>query len=184
MIFKIKFGTDGWWGKIANEYTFENVRRCAQGFSNYLAGQSCQDEQVVVGFDKRFLSEQFAEAVAEVLAGNGFQVLLTNGATPTPVISYAVVDQKAVGAVNITASHNPPTDNGFKVRDRHGGAIAPAGLAEIENQIPDSLADVRQTRFEKAQSAGSIVLFDPAPAYRMSGPTSSSTWRSNRRLRD
>ena len=165
MTFKIKFGTDGWRGKIANEYTFENVRRCAQGFSNYLAGQGCQGERVVVGFDKRFLSEQFAEAVAEVLAGNGFQVLLTNGATPTPVISYAVVDQKAVGAVNITASHNPPTDNGFKVRDRHGGAIAPAGLAEIESQIPDSLADVRQTRFEKAQSAGSIVLFDPAPAY-------------------
>ena len=86
----------------------------------------------MVGYDKRFHSELFAATVAEVLAGNGLNVYLTHEATPTPVISYAVVAKKAVGAVNITASHNPPTDNGFKVRDEHGGAIAPEGLEKIE----------------------------------------------------
>ena len=89
---------------------------------------------MVVGHDKRFSAEHFAAAVAEVLAANGFKVWLTDGATPTPVISYAVVDKKAAGAVNITASHNPPTDNGFKVRDENGGAIDPEGLKKIEAQ--------------------------------------------------
>ena len=113
---KIKFGTDGWRAQIADTYTFENVRRCAQGFANYLLGCGKKGERVVVGYDKRFSSENFGAAAAEVLAANGFKVFLTDGATPTPVISYAVLDKKAVGAVNITASHNPPTDNGFKVQ--------------------------------------------------------------------
>src|SRR5512147_2126759 len=144
MATKIKFGTDGWRGVIAEDYTFDNVRRCAQGFANYLLRQGKKGQWVVVGYDRRFGSEYFAAAAAEVLAGNGLKVYLTDGATPTPVIAYAVVDKKAVGAVNITASHNPPTDNGFKVRDENGGAIAPAGLIEIENLIPASMKDVRQ----------------------------------------
>ena len=139
---KIKFGTDGWRSGIADEYTFENVRRCTQGFAAYLENFASDNKKVVVGYDKRFLSEKFAAAAAEVLAGNGFLVYLTDRATPTPVISYAVVDLDAIGAVNITASHNPPTDNGFKVRDENGGAIAPEGLKEIENLIPDDIAKV------------------------------------------
>ena len=124
MAFKIKFGTDGWRGVIAEDYTFDNLRRCAQGFASYMLSQGKQGQWIVVGHDKRFHSENFAAAVAEVLAGNGLKVYLTDGATPTPVIAYAVVDKKAAGAVNITASHNPPTDNGFKVRNETGGAIA------------------------------------------------------------
>jgi phosphomannomutase len=131
MSFKITFGTDGWRGVIAEEYTFDNVRRCAQGFANYLLEKGKEGQWVVVGHDKRFASENFAAAAAEVLAGNGFKVHLTDSATPTPVIAYAVVDKKACGAVNITASHNPPTDNGFKVRDATGGAIDPEGLLQI-----------------------------------------------------
>ena len=140
---KIHFGTDGWRGEIANDYTFETVRRCTQGFASYLLKQGKQGEWVVVGHDKRFHSENFALAAAEVLVGNGLKVYLTDGPTPTPVIAFSVVNRKAVAAVNITASHNPPTDNGYKVRDEHGGAIAPEGLLEIESLIPDSGAEVK-----------------------------------------
>ncbi len=120
---------------------------------------------VVVGFDKRFGSEFFAAAAAEVLAGNGLKVYLTDGATPTPVIAYAVVDKKACGAVNITASHNPPTDNGFKVRDEHGAAIDPDGLMKIESMIPKDTQSVKR-KIESAGAAdGSIVQFDASIAY-------------------
>lgn len=161
----IKFGTDGWRGRIAEDYTFDNLRRCAQGFADYLLENGHKGEWVVVGHDKRFHSENFAATVAQVLAANGLRVYLTQGATPTPVISYAVVDKKAVGGVNITASHNPATDNGFKVRDEHGGAIAPDGLKEIEAKIPDSVMGVKSMAFEDAVSEGLVVKFDAAPAY-------------------
>jgi len=92
---KIRFGTDGWRGMIAEDYTFDNVRRAAQGFASYLLEQGRQGQSVVVGYDKRFHSENFAAAAAEVLAGNGLNVYLTEGATPTPTIAYAVVDKKA-----------------------------------------------------------------------------------------
>jgi phosphomannomutase len=165
MTFKIVFGTDGWRGRIADEYTFDNVRRCAQGFAEYMLGLGNEGKWVVLGYDNRFQSEYFATAVAEVLAGNGLKVYLTDGATPTPVISYSVVVKNAVGAVNITASHNPPVDNGFKVRNEFGGAIAPQGLKEIEGRIPDSIDQVVSMKLEEAESKGMVVRFDPAPEY-------------------
>lgn len=165
MAFKIKFGTDGWRGTIAEEYTFTNVRRCAQGFANYLAEQGQQGKWVVVGYDKRFHSENFAAAVAEVLAANGFRVYLTDKATPTPVISFSVLARNAVGAVNITASHNPPVDNGFKVRNEHGGAIDPDGLKKIEALIPDDSADIKRMSLTQAIENGQVKYFDPAPDY-------------------
>ena len=162
----IKFGTDGWRGRIAEDYTFANVRRCAQGFAHYLLEQGSQGEGVVVGYDKRFASEDFAAATAEVLAGNGLRVWLTQGATPTPVIAYAVRERKAVGAVNITASHNPPHDNGLKVRDSNGGAIAPEGLKRIEAAIPADESEARRMPLEEAKGEGVVRLFDAAPAYK------------------
>lgn len=165
MAIKIKFGTDGWRGHVAEDYTFETVRRCAQGFASYLLEEGNEGKWVIVGYDKRFRSEDFADAVAEVLAGNGLKVYLTEGATPTPVISHAVVAKKAVGAVNVTASHNPPTDNGFKVRDENGGAINPAGLTKIEGLIPDDIADVKIKNIKEAQADGSVRLFDAAVDY-------------------
>lgn len=161
----IKFGTDGWRGVIAEDYTFDNVRRAAQGFATYLVENGKAGSAVVVGHDRRFDSEFFAAAVAEVLAGNGFHVHLTEGATPTPVIAYSVVERGAAGAVNITASHNPATDNGFKVRDAQGGAIDPTGLSRIEALIPDSLGKVRRQALDDAVKAGLIDKFNPAPAY-------------------
>lgn len=160
----IVFGTDGWRGRIAEDYTFENVRRCAHGFASYLQAQGKGGERIIVGHDQRFGSEHFAVAAAEVLAAHGFRALVTQRATPTPVISYAVVAQKAVAAVNITASHNPPADNGFKVRDEHGGAIAPEGLVEIEQRIP-AAGGARRISLQEGKEQGLIEYFDPAPAY-------------------
>lgn len=165
MAYKIVFGTDGWRAQIAEDYTFNNVRRCAQGFANYLLEMGKQGEKVVIGYDKRFASEYFAMASAEVLAGNGFQVLLTNNATPTPVISFAVPQEEAVGAINITASHNPATDNGFKVRDENGGAIPPDNLKRIESLIPEDMQAIKKTPSQEAQEKGLIKIFDPKPAY-------------------
>jgi phosphomannomutase len=165
MASRITFGTDGWRGVIAEDYTFDNVRRCAQGFASYLLEKGKQGQWVVVGHDKRFDSEHFAAAVAEVLAGNGLKVYITDGATPTPVIAFSVVNKKACGAVNITASHNPGTDNGFKVRNEFGGAIDPEGLLKIEANIPDSVEAVKRKPYGEAQSAGEIVMFDPVTPY-------------------
>ncbi len=161
----IKFGTDGWRARIAEEYTFDNVRRAAQGFAAYLQQHALAEKGCVIGYDQRFQSEDFAAAAAEVLAGNGIHVWLTQRNTPTPVISYAVVERGAGGAVNITASHNPPTDNGFKVRDPAGGAIAPAGLKEIEAAIPAALSDVQWRDLDAAEAQGLVTRFDPDPAY-------------------
>jgi phosphomannomutase len=161
----IHFGTDGWRGRIAEDYTFANIRRCTQGFADYLLGKGAEDEWVVVGYDQRFNSENFANAVAEILAANHLRAYVTDKATPTPAVSYSVVNKKAVGAVNITASHNPATDNGFKVRDEHGGAIDPAGLLAIEAHIPDLIEQVKRMPLEDGLSQGRIRYFDPNPAY-------------------
>lgn len=160
----IKFGTDGWRGRIADDYTFDNVRRCAQGFATYLQQQGLAGKGVVIGHDKRFQAEHFAAAAAEVLAANNIHVWLTEGATPTPTISYAAVDKQAGGAINITASHNPPWDCGFKVRDPKGGAIPPHDLKKIEAAIPD-LAGVKRMKLEDGLSNGRISKFDAFPAY-------------------
>jgi alpha-D-glucose phosphate-specific phosphoglucomutase len=165
MAFKITFGTDGWRGVIAEEYTFDNVRRCAQGYAAYMLEKGNAGKWIVVGHDKRFSSEHFAAAVAEVLAGNGFRVHLTDGATPTPVIAFAVVNKQACGAVNITASHNPPTDNGFKVRNETGGAIDPEGLKRIEALIPDDVSEVKRLPFAAGLADGKIVKFDAHTPY-------------------
>ncbi len=162
----IKFGTDGWRGRIADNYTFSAVRRCAQGFAHYIKARHPSTPTIVVGYDRRFASEHFAAAAAEVLAGNGIQVLLTDGPTPTPAISFSAVHHKAAGAVNITASHNPPWDNGFKVRDEQGGAIDPQGLKEIEALIPPEDKDIPSLALEKAKDQGLVTIFDPRPAYR------------------
>jgi len=162
---KISFGTDGWRAAIADDYTFENVKRCAQGFANYNKMKGNGGKWFVVGYDRRFLSEKFALAAAEVMAANGFKVYLTDRATPTPVISFSVVNKKAAGAINITASHNPFSDNGFKVRNETGGAINPDGLKEIEAGIPDGISDVLSVNATDAIAEGSIVLFDPETPY-------------------
>jgi phosphomannomutase len=164
----IIFGTDGWRGKIAEDYTFDNVRRCTQGFAQFMKEHYTPtqvNKGIVVGGDKRFDSEHFASAVAEVLAGNGIPVHFCGGGVPTPVISYSVKARNANGAINITASHNPPTDNGFKVRDENGGAIPPENLKKIEHLIPGTIDEVKRIKFEEGVAKGLIKEFDPNPGY-------------------
>ena len=164
----IKFGTDGWRARIAEDYTFDNLRRCAQGFADYLKGAfppADIKKGIVIGGDRRFHSEHFAAAAAEVLAGNGIPVHYCGGGVPTPVISFSVKMRGAIGAINITASHNPPGDNGFKVRDEHGGAIAPEGLKKIEAMIPPDVSRVKQTKFDDAVRSGTIVNFKAEDEY-------------------
>lgn len=160
----IKFGTDGWRGKIAEDYTFDNVRRAAQGFAAYLLEHGGAEKGAVIGYDRRFAAEDFGAAAAEVLAANGIHVWLTDTATPTPVISYSVVAKKAAGAINITASHNPASDCGFKVRDHNGGAVDPDGLLDIEGRIP-SIDSVKRLDLDDALSDGKVEIFDPVPDY-------------------
>lgn len=162
---RIVFGTDGWRGRIAEDYTYESVRRCTAGFADYLHSRAGGGAAVVIGYDQRFASEHFAEAAAEVMAAQGFRVRLTDGATPTPVISFAVVTEQAAGAINITASHNPPDDNGFKVRDQRGGAIPPEELKRIEAAIPPPDRPVERMPLAQALANGWVERFDPAPAY-------------------
>lgn len=164
MLTQITFGTDGWRGVIADDYTFENLRRCAQGMAQYLIDSKQAERGLVIGYDTRFHSDTFARMSAEVVAAHGIPVYLVDRATPTPVISYAILDKKAAGGVNITASHNPPTWNGFKVRADYGGAIAPDGLKMIEARIPDP-AIIKTMNFDDGVAKGLIQIFDPKPAY-------------------
>ena len=113
---KIKFGTDGWRGVIAEDFTFANVRRVAAAIAQYVREESEPARGLIVGYDMRFLSAGFAQATAEVLAAAGIPVWLADAGTPTPAVSYAVVARKTAGAVMITASHNPYRWNGSQVQ--------------------------------------------------------------------
>src|SRR4029077_4368917 len=121
---QIKFGTDGWRAVIAEDFTFANVARVAQASADYWTANPVAgtERKVIVGYDRRFFSDRFAQTSAEVFAGNDFQVVLTPEPTPTPSVSFAVKREKAIGGVMITASHNPPAFNGFKLKSHYGGS--------------------------------------------------------------
>jgi len=163
----IKFGTDGWRAGIAEDYTFENVRYCAQGTADYLIAAGLAPRGMVVGYDLRFRSEDFARAVAEVLAGNGVRAYLAKAAAPTPVLSYAILPLKAAGGIWITASHNPASDNGYKLRSSYAGAAAPETLAQVEERIRAAQAQARvnQLDYDEGVRKGLIQLIDPVEPY-------------------
>lgn len=161
----IKFGTDGWRAVIADEFTFANVARVAQATSDYWRTHPVPgtEKLVVVGYDRRFLSDQFARLTAEVFAANGFQVVLGQAPVPTPAVSFAVRQQKAVGGVMITASHNPPAFNGFKIKAHFGGSADSSistGIEELLDTRP-----VQRTAFDVASKAKSIVVKDLAKGH-------------------
>jgi phosphomannomutase len=141
----IRFGTDGWRAVIADEFTFENVERVAQAYADFINQQRKSDDEdevdaasrphVVVGYDRRFLSERFAERASEVLAGNEIGVSLFDGDVPTPLVSWAVRERGAAGGVVITASHNPPHFNGFKIKAPFGGSATPETTVAVESLV-------------------------------------------------
>jgi phosphomannomutase len=127
----IKFGTDGWRAIIAEDYTFDNVRVCAQAVARFLLDTAGPKPSLVVGYDTRFNSEHFAAATAEVTAANGVKTYICNKAAPTPVVSYSILDRHASGAVVITASHNPSIYNGFKYKPEYAGSASPEVVAKL-----------------------------------------------------
>ncbi len=163
----IRFGTDGWRAIIAEDYTFDNVRLCAQAVADYLKDKGTARSGLVVGYDTRFSSENFAAAVAEVVSANGVPAFLCDKPAPTPVISYAVLDRKAAGGAIITASHNPGEWNGFKYKPEYAGSASPEVVAELEKRIDAiaSPAGVKRQSLQSAKDRGLVQVFDPSTAY-------------------
>ncbi|MDH4068284.1 MAG: phosphoglucomutase/phosphomannomutase family protein, partial [Dehalococcoidia bacterium] len=164
----IKFGTDGWRGIIAEDFTFDNVRICAQAVADYLKQDRLEKRGLVIGYDTRFASEDFAAAAAEVMAGNDIKVHLCLRPAPTPVVSFAVPATKSAGAVVITASHNPGSWNGFKYKSKDGASAPEEITSRIEENIA-SLArrevSVKRHALDKALKKGVVDYVDPSPAY-------------------
>jgi len=168
---QIKFGTDGWRAVIAADFTFANVARVAQATADFWQSEIRNPKseifgrelKVVIGYDRRFFSDRFAQITAEVFAGNDFQVILTPEPTPTPSISYAVKNLRAVGGVMITASHNPPIFNGFKLKSHFGGSSDAETCQAVENFLDRN--PVRSQKFDEAVRAGKIILSDVRPAH-------------------
>lgn len=163
----IKFGTDGWRGIIARDFTFDNVCLCAQAVADYLKKAGLASRGLIIGYDTRFASDDFAAAAAEVAAGNGIKAYLCPTPTPTPVISYGVLSQGAGGAIIITASHNPAIWNGFKYKSETGPSAPTEVIAELERFIAENLESkkVEQMPLAQAQRQGLVEYLDLAPRY-------------------
>ena len=134
---QIKFGTSGWRAVMAEEFTFANVERAVQGIARYVSSRKSQGAKVIVGRDPRFLGETFCAMAADILSRNGITPLIIAEPVPTPAISYAVLQSKADGAINFTASHNPPEYNGIKFSTPDGAPALPEVTKAIEAEIAD-----------------------------------------------
>jgi phosphomannomutase len=161
----IKFGTDGWRAVIAEDFTFANVARVAQATADYWSANPVIGTQrkVVIGYDRRFLSGEFARRAAEVFAGNGFSVVLTPEPTPTPSVSFAVKALQAIGGVMITASHNPPIFNGFKLKSYYGGSSDSETCKGVEGWLDKN--PIRNVNLAVAIKSKQIVVKDVRPAH-------------------
>ncbi|MGH9343198.1 MAG: phosphoglucomutase/phosphomannomutase family protein [Terriglobia bacterium] len=135
MIQDIKFGTDGWRGVIGDDFIFANVRRVAEAMARYLQAKHQAGQKLIIGYDARFLSPESAAIAANIGAARGISTVLADRMTPTPAVSYAVVERKAAGGIMITASHNPCHWNGIKFKAAYGGSAAPSIMREIEQQL-------------------------------------------------
>ena len=163
---KIVFGTDGWRARVGDEYTFEAVRRCAEGVAAYVVDRGEQAKGVVIAYDRRFGSEFFAQAAAEVLLARDIHVAFGAHALPTQMTSYEVVRRKSAAGIMITASHNPWMDNGFKVKSPEGSAAGPEILKTLETTIAKNGGTAIERRpFADAEAAGLVDRFDPYDGY-------------------
>jgi len=172
----IKFGTDGWRGIIAEDFTFDNVRICAQAVAEYLKQNGLDKRSLVVGYDTRFASEDFAAAAAEVIAGNNIKVHLCIKPAPTPVVSFTVPATKSAGAIVITASHNPGSWNGFKYKSQDGASAPGEIISQIEGNVASLIQmlslkgrgqarGVNRLTLDKALKRELVDYLDPSPAY-------------------
>ncbi|MFZ3209683.1 MAG: phosphoglucomutase/phosphomannomutase family protein [Geobacteraceae bacterium] len=165
---QIKFGTDGWRGVIAREFTFDNLSLVAQATMDYLQQEGLAARGLVIGYDRRFLSREFAERVAEVACGNGIKVWLGDGYAPTPAVSWGVHELKAGGGVIITASHNPPIYNGFKFKESFGGSARPSTTMRLEELVSVGIRSGRPVQavpLSEAISKGQVEPIDFRDGY-------------------
>ncbi|MCY7328917.1 MAG: hypothetical protein LH618_10240 [Saprospiraceae bacterium] len=158
MATSIKFGTDGWRAIIADDYTVDNVQRVAEATALYM--QQHQMKQAVVGHDCRFGGKLFAETTARVLGAHGIKVHLAKGFVSTPMISLGVVQLKADLGVVITASHNPPTYNGYKLKAAYGGPMIPSAIADVEALIPEKSSLTQLPSIQELEEKGLVVNAD------------------------
>jgi alpha-D-glucose phosphate-specific phosphoglucomutase len=162
----IKFGTSGWRGIIAEDFTFANARLVCQAIADYLHQEGVAAGGVVIGYDTRFRSEAFAAAAGEVMAGNGIPCYFTNRDCPTPVVSFAIRAGNHGGGINITASHNPAEWNGIKFSPASGGPAPEAVTKPIESIINQlTPAAIKRLPLDQARSRGLIRDLDPRAAY-------------------
>jgi phosphomannomutase len=164
-VVEIKFGTDGWRGVIADDFTYQTVREATQGIAQYLRARP--NPTAIVGYDTRFASELFAREVSQVLAGNGVRALQINAPAPTQVSTYAILDRKASGGLIITASHNPYYFSGLKYKPEYAGSASPEVTDRLEQEIHQvqRSGQVSHLRFDDGEKQGLIAVFDPRPAY-------------------
>ncbi|HYL02173.1 MAG TPA: hypothetical protein VEU54_02040, partial [Steroidobacteraceae bacterium] len=162
---QIKFGTDGWRGIIADDFTVQNVRYAAQGIANYLLERP--EPSVVIGYDCRFSADRFAEEVARVMAAAGIKTYLTNAPSPTQVSSWTILELKASGAVVLTASHNPAQYLGVKYKPEYAGSASPDVVARLEGEIAKVIDadEAHLADYDEAVKSGVIQVVDPRPAY-------------------
>jgi phosphoglucomutase len=165
MTVQIKFGTSGWRAVVAEEFTFANVRRAVHGIARYVASQKPAGAKVIVGRDPRFLGETFCALSAEILSAHGITPLLISDPAPTPAISYAVIHESADGAINITASHNPPEYNGIKFSTSDGAPALPEVTHAIENQVAAFDRGETTDSSKTAGKLGEFPLLDPRGMY-------------------
>ena len=160
----ITFGTEGWRAVIAEEFTADNVRVVTQAVAEHvLAGASGAPVTMAVGHDTRFLSDYFARAVCEVLAGNGIRSVVTTGAIPTCAVSRYVVAKRWPLGLMVTASHNPGVYNGLKIKESYGGSATPETVASVERRLGRS--PVKRLAYEEAESSGPVARADMLPAF-------------------
>ena len=160
---KIKFGTDGWRGVIADDFTFANVAKVAQAMADYYQTRPDRKKGLVVGYDARFLSKEFAEEVAQVLAGNGLSVMLSQEDIPTQCVSFAITHKNLAGGVMITASHNPPKFNGVKIRGSFGGSVPPETTNAIESFLDQH--EPKKISLREAEKKGLLKKEDLVSGY-------------------
>jgi len=162
---KIKFGTDGWRAIIAKEYTTDNVARVSIAVADWLY-ENNESPSIVIGHDCRFAGELFAETAAKVLASKGVLVKLAKGFVSTPMVSLGVVNQNASLGVVITASHNPPSYNGYKLKGNFGGPLLPNDITSVENKIPESNSvDYNAINIQDLVAEGKVIYINLEEIY-------------------
>lgn len=164
----IKFGTDGWRAIIADDFTYANLRRVTHATGLWLADQAAQNgtaPTVMLGYDCRYAGADFARATANQLAQMGVKVFLSPGFVSTPMVSLATVQKQCTAGIILTASHNPPSYNGFKIKGYYGGPAFPGMIAEVESRIPDADVPAPDDKFDELVAAKQIEYYDAEALY-------------------